>query len=328
MIGRGYPPTRMKTRLLLAATALALVAVVAGLVWASSPAWAATITVDSLADDADPNDGECTLREAITAANTDAASGPAPGECAAGSGEDVIDIGLTGAVDLTGALPDLSSNIDIAGPGADEFTVNGGGPGSDFRVLTVASGSEVSVSGITVANGNTRGDGGGIYNDGGTLTVTGSAVSGNTGSRGGGVANRFGALEITDSTVSGNTATNSGGGVYSLTGNLTSGLTTTIANSTISGNTATIEGGGVYNFGGLTVVEFSTITDNTAPDDEGSGVRSFGDSSTRTEVLSSIISANANTRRGLRHHHQLLRFGGLQPRRRRQRHGGLRPDGR
>ena len=34
----------------------------------SSPAWAADITVNSLADDADGADGECTLREAITSA--------------------------------------------------------------------------------------------------------------------------------------------------------------------------------------------------------------------------------------------------------------------
>jgi CSLREA domain-containing protein len=37
----------------------------------SSLAWAADISVNSLADDADGTDGECTLREAITAANTD-----------------------------------------------------------------------------------------------------------------------------------------------------------------------------------------------------------------------------------------------------------------
>jgi CSLREA domain-containing protein len=57
---------------------LAPIVGVALLVWGllfahlSSPAWAATITVKSLADDADGADGECTLREAITSANTDA----------------------------------------------------------------------------------------------------------------------------------------------------------------------------------------------------------------------------------------------------------------
>jgi CSLREA domain-containing protein len=69
---------------IMAATAGAAL-LVCGLLFAylSSPAWAATITVNSLADDADGADGECTLREAITAANTDTASGTATGECAA-----------------------------------------------------------------------------------------------------------------------------------------------------------------------------------------------------------------------------------------------------
>jgi len=49
----------------------------------ASAAQAATITVNSLADTA-TNDGECTLREASAAANTNTASGAAAGECAAG----------------------------------------------------------------------------------------------------------------------------------------------------------------------------------------------------------------------------------------------------
>jgi hypothetical protein len=115
--------------------------------------------------------------------------------------------------------------------------------------------------------GNARGDGGGILNDG-TLTVSGS-------------------------TISGNRAGNEGGGVYSA--NSLSGPTTTITNSTISGNTATSRGGGVFNGDGLTVIEDSTITKNTAPSGSGSGVASFGGERNRTEVLSTIISDNTNT---------------------------------
>jgi CSLREA domain-containing protein len=44
------------------------------LAYGASPAQAATITVNSLADTT-ADDGQCTLREAITAANTDNASG-------------------------------------------------------------------------------------------------------------------------------------------------------------------------------------------------------------------------------------------------------------
>jgi CSLREA domain-containing protein len=57
---------------------------------AAAAGLAATITVSSAADVA-ANDGLCTLREAITAANTNTASGAAVGECVAGvSGLDTI----------------------------------------------------------------------------------------------------------------------------------------------------------------------------------------------------------------------------------------------
>jgi CSLREA domain-containing protein len=112
-------------RLKILAPTVGAVLLVWGLLLAyfSSPAWASTITVNSLADDADGTDGECTLREAITSANTDTSSGMATGECAAGSGDDVIDIGVTGTVNLTRVLPDLSTSIQIEGPGADQLTV-------------------------------------------------------------------------------------------------------------------------------------------------------------------------------------------------------------
>src|SRR5689334_9821322 len=46
-----------------------------------APPIGGSITVNSTADTV-ANDGQCTLREAITAANTDTASGAAAGECA------------------------------------------------------------------------------------------------------------------------------------------------------------------------------------------------------------------------------------------------------
>jgi CSLREA domain-containing protein len=374
--------------------------------YASSPAWAAIITVNSLADDADGADGECTLREAITAANDDTASGTATGECAAGSGDDEIHFALPGTapwmVNLTGALPDLSTNIEIVGPGAAQFTVTRPDTAENFRIFTITGDTTVvTISGLTISNGNTvdfcdRGGGisnegngnltvtdstingntsactgGGIANDGdGSLTVTGSTISGNTAdnsgggistqtcdgtvtvtdstisdntaeTEGGGIANGCdGAVTVTDSTISGNksgvgsisggqgggifsdhdgplTVTRStisgntaaagssssdgggeGGGIYSNNDLETPTTTTTITNSTISGNTAAGDGaigGGVFNEDGLTVIEFSTITLNTAADGKGSGVASFCDDQTSTEVLSSIISANTNT---------------------------------
>ena len=50
----------------------------------ATPLNAAVITVNSLGDTT-ANDGACTLREAITAANSNTTSGAMAGECAAGA---------------------------------------------------------------------------------------------------------------------------------------------------------------------------------------------------------------------------------------------------
>jgi len=286
------------------ATTLGAALLVLGLLfaYASSPAWAAIITVNSLADDADGTDGECTLREAITSANTDTASGPATGECAPGSGGDEIHFALPGTapwtVNLTGELPHLTTNIELEGPGADQLTVRRD-TGGDYRIFTVRVSTTVAtISGITISNGNAPAGnaGGGISKEQGDLTVTNSTISGNSASAGGGISNFQGDLTVTNSTISGNFATvtggNLGGGIFSSTDRR--GVTT-ITNSTISGNTSATYGGGVYNSGGPTVIEFSTITNNFAQDGLGYGVASVGNTSTRTEVLSSIISANQGT---------------------------------
>lgn len=87
---------------------------------------AGTITVTSNADVA-ADDGECTFREALTAANDDTASGSTPGECAAGSGTDTIEFNITGPADftnggedgytiaLTTGLPQITGQVIIDG---------------------------------------------------------------------------------------------------------------------------------------------------------------------------------------------------------------------
>src|SRR6266404_188552 len=111
-----------------------------------------TITVNSTSDAAISNDGLCTLREAITAANTNTASGVTAGECAAGgSGSDTITFTIAGTINLASALPDITSNISINGPGSSSLTVRRN-TGGDYRIFTV-SGSTTSMSGITVTNG-------------------------------------------------------------------------------------------------------------------------------------------------------------------------------
>jgi hypothetical protein len=106
----------------------------------------------------------------------------------------------------------VNANVTIAGqPG--QTTVDGQQAG---RVVTVASGYTVTISGLTITGGlacsvNCDGEGGGISNSG-TLSLVNSTVSGNTAcstfgchGNGGGIANA-GTLSLSSSTVSGNTA--------------------------------------------------------------------------------------------------------------------------
>lgn len=79
---------------------------------------AGSIVVNSTADAALPsNNGDCTLREAITAANTNAAVDG----CAAGSGlSDTITFSVAGTISVTAAapLPPIVSPLIIDGPGS------------------------------------------------------------------------------------------------------------------------------------------------------------------------------------------------------------------
>lgn len=300
---------------------LALICAVAlALALLAGPARADTFTVDSTGDagDADSGNGtcatsggECTLRAAIEEANDLA-------------GADTINFApsVSGTITLGGTQLIISSDIDLNGPGAGTLTVDAN---RASRVFNITNSGDATVKGLTVTGGNTTTTsgggifnngtltltnstvsvnrtfqkGGGIYNHiGDTLTLTNSTVSGNRASNGGGIYNGEGTLTFNNSTVSGNYADFDGGGIDSSTDDVTPTTQNpaeraTIKNSTISGNKANFRGGGVYNSKGLTIIENSTITQNTAS--PGAGVASRGDRATRTDVLATIISNNTAT---------------------------------
>ncbi len=233
-----------------------------------------------------PND--CTLRGAIIAANT------TPGADTITVPEGTYSLTMVGTGEDNSATGDLDIReaLTIDGAGANAAIVDGGGAaGLQDRIFHNHGSVSTTISGLTITGGSGSG---GIYNDFGTLSVSDSAISGNTASFGGGIYNR-GTLTVDRSTINDNTASENGGGIYSATDGAFTRFKTTITNSTISGNSATVTGGGVYNNNGLTEISYSTITNNTASLGRGSGVASYGDTATRTDVLSSIISANTNT---------------------------------
>jgi CSLREA domain-containing protein len=260
----------------------------------------ATMTVNSTADVANGSDGLCTLREAITAANTNAASGATAGECPAGSssGSDTINFSVTGTINLTAALPTIASSMSINGPGSGQLTVRRD-TGGDYRIFNV-TGSTVVVSGLTATNGKTpdancaffgncSNNGGGIINSG-NLTLTDVAVVANHagaaisdfGNWGGGISNS-GTLTMTNCSVTGNGAGRGANG--SMGGNgggiNNSGSVVTLTNCMVSGNSAGRggdgfgdaqggSGGGLYSTSGTLTLSNVNISDNFAGDEGNS----------------------------------------------------------
>lgn len=258
------------------------------------PVRATTITVSTTADENNSN-GDCSLREAVIAANQDQAQGA----CAAGNGADTIKlpagtyvltiIGTFENASLTGDL-DIASDLTIDGAGQGDTEIDGNGTD---RVLHILSGT-VTVSDLTIANGDPGAEnGGGLLNFGdvtiedsrirdcaadsggaihmatGTLTVIGSRIDGNTAEDGGAIL--FSAtsvvVHIIDSVISGNTATQGNGGAI-----FNSGITS-LSNSTVSGNSAAKSGGGILTIGlqAAQVIMFSTTIANNTADSDGDG---------------------------------------------------------
>ena len=276
----------------------------------------AVITVNTTDDEDNTNLANCSLREAIVAANGDTPFGG----CIAGSGGDLINFSVTGTITLTSALPSLSTSVQIEGPGASQLTVSGDNSVRVFRVALPSPGT-VSFAGLTIANGSATMDvGGGIYNDGNaTVNVNNCVITNNFAVLGGGLANSgVGTFTVTNSTLSDNTANTAGGAVNLGTLNLinstlnnnsaggagsgnggginTGSLTLNVINSTLSNNSAEGGGGAIFNSGvsGTVNVTSSTLTGNSA--DVGGGINSpFGGVPL---IRNSIIALNTATTSG------------------------------
>jgi CSLREA domain-containing protein len=227
---------------------------------------------------ADTNDGvcnaDCSLREAIAVAS---------------AGDNVTFSPLFNAPQtITLSLGDLgvNKNLSINGPGARLLTISGN---NLARVFTITGGSEeVTMSGLTVANGNSgTSNGGGIFvGANNKLTLTSAVVRNNLGANGGGIAVGGGSLIVVNSLVSNNVADGegSGGGGISSFGFLV------VVNSTISGNNklnVSGNGGGINIFAGTARIINSTITDNQAagPTSAGGVYRTSGTVSLRNTIV-------------------------------------------
>jgi CSLREA domain-containing protein len=297
------------------------------------------ITVTTTTDELN-NDGDCSLREAVQASNTDTAVDA----CPAGNGDDAIilsantytltiegrseDANAEGDLDVTGVLT-------ITGMGAPTTTIQSGADafnGID-RVIHVLSSSNLTIQNVQIRNGlasyggTPHIDGGGIYvAENSLLNIDNCTIAYNWGANGGGITSAANTtVNINNSIISNNHSHSAGGGLMSY-GTVNIGNTTfdrntgmfggavsapngNITNSTFSENSAVelIGPPGYGAVGGATVssgvlnISNSTISGNTAVN-EGGGIRNSG----QMHISSCTITDNESPRGG-----GILDFGGI-----------------
>ncbi len=252
---------------------IALSALLASLFTSISPqparaASGATLTVTTTAD-TDALDGNCSLREAITAANSDADYK----ECTSTDvyGDESIDFNISGnpTITLSSALPNINSNITIDGfNNGNKIVIDGNDLYRPFYVSPIGT---LSLTDMTLQNGyiNVGNGGGAITNEGGNLTVTKVSFIGNVTTNNGGAVLTFsaGTTFINRSSFYQNEAGADGGAISNL--GLPVTTTTTISNSTIFENTASAAGG-ISNNAGTLYIYNSTISNNSASSSPGS----------------------------------------------------------
>jgi parallel beta-helix repeat protein len=193
-----------------------------------------------------------------------------------------------GALELT-----EPATTTIVGPGPNLLTISGSGGGPVFEVT---SGAAAALSALTITGGRAvGGDGGGVLNDGGNLTMTNSVVRGNDADSGGGLAamgtgctTTLVDCTITGNVVGGNSNGGAGGGIYNA-----ANATLNMTDCTISGNVANVTGGGIFNADYTTLTATDCTISNNSSSSVGGGLTNEG-----TATLSDVTVSRNNASRG------------------------------
>jgi hypothetical protein len=193
----------------------------------------------------------------------------------AGVGNTIVDGGASGSV----------FSITYAAVSISDVTIrNGSAPWGGG--VYVGGGSSLALKDSAVVSNTATWGAGGIYNLS-TLTINDSTVAHNVAGEGGGggIYNAGGSVTISNSTVVSNRADNSGGGggIYNGEGTLT------ILNSAFVNNTADDEGGGIASWGGTLTIRDSAVSENQAKV-YGGGL--FNDST--AELTNVTVSSNTS----------------------------------
>ncbi|MBA3470341.1 MAG: CSLREA domain-containing protein [Herpetosiphonaceae bacterium] len=256
-----------------------------------------TITVTTVGDELN-TDGDCSLREAIQAANLNTAVDA----CAAGVGADTIVLAAGTYTISRSGIDDTNANGDFdiitTNPSGERLTIQGAGAGSTRidggsldRVLHVVSQlSELILIDVTVQQGQVTDVGGAGVLNWGTLRLERVVVRNNdvTGTSsdaiGGGLCNGCvtgtGQATLIDTVIENNTAQR-GGGIFT-------NRPLTISSSSIINNTA-VAGGGITNYGDLSLTN-TTVSGNTGTNNTGAISQSGG----ALAIASSTVSHNTS----------------------------------
>jgi len=259
---------------------------------------------------ADTNDGvcdsDCSLREAIDVVSE--------------GGTITFDPSLSGQTITLQSTLDINKNLTIDGSALpSKLSISGN---NSVRVFLMNPGVTATIDSLIIKNGKSTSNGGGVYNNGGTLTVinsvfsgnradfdpnvvgygyggaiysstgvltvTGSTFSGNNGSRGGAIGCSGGTMTVTNSTFSTNTASSVGGDGGAIHDN----CGTSIANTIFTSNSASHNGGAIFtdnDIDPLTVTN-STFYGNTAT--AGGGIANYGGLIVNNSTFSNNNSSN------------------------------------
>jgi len=319
MLRRSVPnsPTTPAAPRALAAAALS--ATLALLAFATTPAQATQIVVTTTADET-TTDGDCSLREAFIAANTNGSRDA----CPAGSNtvEDEIvladeavyaltipsagnDNGFTGTLTVLNGGATFDLEVTVAGDGVATISQDAV---PDTRVIQIANGATLDLEGVVVQGGTLTGTsnrGAGILvATGSRLTLTRCVVRDNSAGDSGGGIRSNGTVIIQDSVLENNTTTGSGGALSKGSNSTTIIDGTLFANNTARG--AFGSGGAIESSETLTVT--NSVFVNNRANGSGGAIAHFDDVANASSVAQSCFIGNAGEFDG----NALLVFGGSQ----------------
>jgi parallel beta-helix repeat protein len=185
----------------------------------------------------------------------------------------------------------MNKSLSFIGAGMNLTILDGGGSG---RVIAIPTLYTISMSDLTIQNGNTSGANGGGISSFGILSLTRVKVTGNSADSGGGIFSAA-PLSMVDCEVSNNHATGSSGTGYGGGIEVSAG-SSNISRTTISNNTATGYSGGIHVQGSSTHYLINvTISGNTAT--TGGGMTNTGGATTNitnSTIANNLISSGTN----------------------------------